>query len=96
MTAGKTTTNHDEIRNWAEERGGRPAAVKGTGGADDPGIIRIMFPQFGNDSALEEISWDEFFRKFDENDLAFLYQETKASGEQSTFNKFVKRETVSA
>jgi hypothetical protein len=96
MPAAKTTTDHDEIRRWVEKRGGKPAAVKGTGGGEDPGIIRVMFPQFGDDSALEEISWEEFFRKFDENDLSFLYQETKASGEHSTFNKFVKRETASA
>jgi hypothetical protein len=24
----KTTTDHDEIRRWAEERGGKPAKVK--------------------------------------------------------------------
>jgi hypothetical protein len=96
MATSKSTTDHNEIRKWVEERGGKPAAVKATGGGDDPGIIRVMFPAFGDDSALKEISWDEFFRKFDENNLAFLYQEKKASGEQSTFNKFVKRETVSA
>jgi hypothetical protein len=34
----KQTTTHDEIRRWVEERGGRPAAVKGTGGDGGPGI----------------------------------------------------------
>jgi hypothetical protein len=96
MPAAKTTTDHDEIRKWVEERGGKPAAVKGTGGKKDPGIIRVRFPGYGDDSALKDISWEEFFQKFDENELAFLYQETKAGGERSTFNKFVKRETVSA
>ncbi len=42
------------------------------------------------------ISWDEFFEKFDENNLAFLYQEELASGETSRFFKFVKRETAGA
>jgi hypothetical protein len=27
MSESKTTTNHDEIRRWVEERGGRPARV---------------------------------------------------------------------
>ena len=40
---------------------------------------------------LEHISWDDSFAKFDENNLAFLYQEQKASGEDSTFFKLVKR-----
>lgn len=29
------TTDHDTIRQWAEERGGRPATVADTGGEDD-------------------------------------------------------------
>src|SRR4051794_34732042 len=41
----KTTTDHDEIRRWAEERGGRPATVEGTeGGGEDAGVLRIDFP----------------------------------------------------
>src|SRR3954470_6772233 len=33
----ESTTDHDAIRRWVEERGGRPVSVKGTGG-DDAGI----------------------------------------------------------
>jgi len=87
----KTTTEHDEIRRWADERGGRPARVKETGSNDDPGILRIDFPGDGRDEGLEEISWDEWFRAFDENDLAFLYQEETKEGEESRFNKLVSR-----
>ncbi len=87
-----TTTNHDIIRRWAEDRGGRPAAVKGTGkGKDDPGILRIAFPGHGDDDRLEEISWEDFFAKFDDSHLAFLYQEKAATGETSRFFKFVDR-----
>jgi len=89
MAESKTTTNHDEIRRWVEERGGRPAAVRETGGDDDAGILRIDFGD--QDEGLEEISWDEFFETFDENDLAFLYQEQTADGSESRFNKFVSR-----
>jgi hypothetical protein len=42
---------------------------------------------------LEEISWDEFFAIFDENDLAFLHQEKTADGKVSRFNKFVADES---
>lgn len=82
MAAAKTTTNHDEIRNWAEERGGKPACVEGT---ED--LLRIDFPDNDGDEDLEEISWEEFFEAFEENDLAFLYQDE----EDSRFNKFVQR-----
>jgi hypothetical protein len=86
----KTTTNHEEIRRWVEQHDGTPAAVKDTGGADDPGILRINFPG-GAQESLEEMSWDEWFSKFEDNKLAFLYQEEKASGEDSTFFKLVKQ-----
>jgi hypothetical protein len=87
----KTTTDHDEIRRWAEERDGTPAAVRDAGDNGDPGILRIDFPGGVGEDQLEHISWDEWFDKFDESDLAFLYQEEKASGEGSTFFKLVNR-----
>ncbi len=90
------TTDHDAIRRWVEDRGGKPAAVKGTGTDTDPGILRIAFPGFSEKESLKEITWDEFFRKFDDAKLAFLYQEKTAGGEKSNFNKFVKREGKAA
>ena len=94
MASAKTTTDHETIRRWAEERGGRPARVKGTGNKKDPGMLRLDFGE--RDPSLEEISWEEFFEKFDEADLAFLYQDETAHGEESNFNKLVKRETAEA
>jgi hypothetical protein len=88
----KTTTDHEEIRRWVDERGGRPARVKGTErGGDDVGILRIDFPGAGGDDSLEEISWDEFFKEFEDKQLAFVYQDRTADGQISRFNKFVKR-----
>jgi hypothetical protein len=85
------TTDHETIRRWVEERGGRPARVKGTGDGDRDGLLRIDYPGRGEDEALEEISWEGFFQAFDENNLAFLYQEKTAQGEESRFSKFVNR-----
>ena len=87
------TTDHETIRKWAEARGGKPSHVKGTGAKNDTGIIRIDFPGFSGDK-LEEITWEEFFEKFDANNLALVYQETTADGEQSNFNKLVNRDNV--
>jgi hypothetical protein len=86
----KTTTDHDEIRSWVEEHHGSPAAVRGTGNGD-VGVLRIDFPGGAGEDELEHVSWDEWFEKFDSEDLAFLYQERKASGEDSTFFKLVSR-----
>jgi hypothetical protein len=97
MSEGKTTTDHDEIRQWAEERGGVPASVKGTGGGkkgrgDEAGILRLDFEP--RDEALEEISWEEFFEKFDKEKLAFLYQDETSDGSTSRFHKFIDRSSA--
>jgi hypothetical protein len=86
-----TTTDHDEIRRWVEEHDGKPASVRGTEKGDDTGILRIDFPGGAGEDALEHVSRDEWFQKFEESNLAFLYQEEKASGEDSTFFKLVSR-----
>lgn len=92
----KKTTDHDVIRRWTESRGGHPATVRGTGGGADAGLLRIDFPGYGEAShgegALEEIGWDEFFRKFEDSRLAFVYQEQTSDGRLSRFNKLVRRE----
>src|SRR3954447_22902810 len=92
-STSKTTTDHSEIQRWVEEHDGKPVCVKGTGDDDDPGILRIDFPGGASGDRFEEISWDEWFEKFDESGLAFLYQERKADGEDSTFFKLVNRES---
>ena len=91
MTGAVKTTDHDTIRQWAEERKGKPANVAGTSkGDEEVGLVRIDFAE-KEDESLDAISWDEFFEKFEEKQLAFLYQEQKANGEPSTFNKLVSR-----
>lgn len=87
----RTTTDHDEIRSWVEEHGGTPARVRGTESGEGVGVLRIDFPGGAGEDQLEHIEWDAWFSTFDANDLAFLYQEQKASGEDSTFVKLVKR-----
>ena len=92
MSTSDQTHDHKKIQKWAEERGGVPAKIKNTGKADDDGVLRIHFPKNSdNDDNFEEISWEDFFEKFDENELDFLYQDKKADGETSTFHKFVSR-----
>lgn len=89
----KLTTDHAVIRRWVEERDGSPARVKATGSRDDPGLLRIDFPGYTGKESLERISWDDFFARFEEKNLAFLYQDQVRSGEASRFFKFVQRES---
>jgi hypothetical protein len=85
------TTDHEEIRRWAERHGGKPAVVKQTHRQrDSVGILRIMFPKapHSEHEALEEISWDEFFQQFDDSNLELVYED------DSNFSKLVSRESA--
>ena len=93
-SSSRVLTDHDEIRRWAEERGARPSAVQRTHTDDNVGIIRLDFPGYSGGDSLEEIEWDEWFDKFDDNNLALIVQEETAGGEQSNFNKIVSRDSV--
>jgi hypothetical protein len=90
------TTDHEEIRRWAEERGAEPACVRGTRKKGDSCLLRLDFPGYTGAESLEHISWDDFFKTFDRNGLALLHQDATASGQKSNFNKLVSRETVEA
>jgi hypothetical protein len=84
VAASFRTRDHEVIRTWAEDRGGAPAMVEGTG----EGVLRI---EFRDDSGrLEDVDWDAFFATFDESDVDFLYQERTSDGSVSRFHKFVR------
>ena len=85
MASSKTTTDHDTIKKWVEEHDGVPAHIADA----DPEVLRIHFPGASDDDDnFEEIEWKEFFDKFEERKLAFLY----STDDDSTFNKLVSRD----
>jgi hypothetical protein len=87
MSNSRTTTNHDEIRKWAEARDGHPAVIRTEG---EGGILRVDFGE--PEEGLESIDWEEFFQIFDNSKLAFLHQDKTGGGALSRFNKFVSRD----
>lgn len=89
MSESKITTDHNQIKLWAEERNAKPARVKGTN--EQGGLLRLNFPDYESKD-LENIEWNEFFDAFDKNNLALLYQEKTEDGEKSNFNKLIDRE----
>jgi hypothetical protein len=89
--SAQSTQDLEEIRAWAEARGGKPATVSATrtGKKDGAGVLRIDFPGYSGAGSLEEISWDEWYQKFQENNLTFLYQDRTKDGRESRFFKLV-------
>ncbi len=69
--ASVSTRDHAAIRRWAGEHGAAPALVSRTAG-----VLRFEFDQ---PAELANVSWDEFFRVFDERGLALVYDDTPAS-----------------
>ena len=87
MADSKTTTDHATIKKWIEDRNGAPAKVASTDGGDGA-IIRVYFEQKVENSDLEKIGWDAWFKEFDRSKLALLHS-TEAG---NTFNKLVSRD----
>lgn len=77
------TTEHNEIRRWAGERGGMPAIVEGT-------EAELRFDWGEGDESLVRISWPDFFEIFDEQGLAFAHIED----DDSSVYEFVPRQEV--
>jgi hypothetical protein len=95
-TTSQMTTDHDEIRTWVEQRSGKPVSIEGTQRrGEDAGLLRIDFPGGASDPPLEPITWESFFKKFDEAGLAMVYQDKSADGRASHFCKFVSRKKES-
>ncbi len=84
----RSTTDHDEIERWIEERQGAPAIIESTW----DGNTAVLKVDFGEpDNNVIEISWDEFFRIFDESDLEFLHQDERSDGTLSRAYEFAER-----
>ena len=83
-----TTTDHDVIRQWAEDRHATPATLEG---AEHDGRLDVLRFDFGfgmveaEEEELREVSWEDWFRTFDEQGLSFTYHDTRPDGSRSNF-----------
>lgn len=97
------TTDHDEIKAWAERHGGNPQLIDyPEAKADTPGI-RINFPGTLDDILLsdshppKDISWEEFFKIFENEKLSFEYDKETDSQEAAVLvnaYRFVDRNPI--
>lgn len=78
-----TTTDHNDIRSWMESHGGELAHVGSTGSTGDTGALGLNFSGETGEDSLKPLSRDEWFKKFDAEDLALLYQKQESSDEGS-------------
>ena len=91
MSTTKVTTDHNQIREWVEGRGGAPARVTNPDTSENMQLLRIIFPGISGDVALLPVDWKEWFDIFEHRELAFLYQDKTPDGHDSHYNKLVWR-----
>ncbi len=92
-TETETTTDHEEIRNWVESRGGRPATARSSGG-DHAGVLSIVFSGvagIARPGGVDVISWEEWFDRFDEDGLAFSYEKRREDGSDGVSCRIIRR-----
>lgn len=66
------TKDHTTVRDWAVQRGGQPARVRGASG-----VLRIAFDEMPRN--WEAISWEQYFAEFDAGELVFMYESNPSS-----------------
>lgn len=93
----KTIVNHAEIKAWAEKYRGSPEIIDHPNSQGDKVGIRLNFPGssdekfFSADTLPRGISWDEFFKIFEEQKLAFMYTDVEKVPDPSYAYRFIKR-----
>jgi hypothetical protein len=74
MPIAGPTTDHAEIRHWAEKHHAVPTEILPAHVNHEPLVLRIMLPQMAsNRQDIRVLTWDEFFSKFDLLGLTFVY-----------------------
>ncbi|MHB2263967.1 hypothetical protein [Aliihoeflea sp. PC F10.4] len=103
MASTRTLTDRDEIRDWAAARMGSPAISEASPsvGGDDP-ILSLVFDQAsyqdqdrGADPSIalggrEIVEWDEWFKVFNEKNLALVVREEEP-GRKDSFHEIIAR-----
>jgi len=97
-----TLTDHEEIRDWAAARMGSPAVVDVSPESGTQPLLRIVFDQAAyqdqdrperpmNAGGFELVEWDEWFRLFDEADLAIVVGKDRPGVRESS-HYFIRRD----
>ena len=90
-----TTGDHDQIRHWAESRGGVPMIIDHPVARADKIGIRIDFPGESHEVLMSETrpaTWDEFFQVFEDQRLLLSFDEDPAVDDPTEWYRFEKRD----
>lgn len=95
-------TKPEDIRQWAEARGGYPMLMEVPSGSRSRTVLQITFGQDalntgesqGQDrpGGFELVGWDEWIAALEQENLALRVSDDPAGGREAEFD-FVQRET---
>lgn len=101
MAQTRLLTDHDEIRTWAAARMGSPAVVDISPQGGTQPMLRLVFDQHAyqdqdraeraaNAGGYELVEWQEWFRLFEEAELALVVG-PEIEGRRDSFHELVRR-----
>lgn len=96
-----TLTDHEAIRDWAAARSGFPAVIDVSAQSGTQPLLRLVFDQQAyqdvdrpdrppNAGGYELVEWDEWFKLFDEQQLALVVPAEQRGRRESTY-QIIKR-----
>lgn len=86
----KVTFDHKQIQDWVEERKGEPVKLQEEEVEEVVETLKVKFPGERAKNIMP-ITWEEFFKEFDSEKLAFQFRDETPDGDQSKFYKVIYR-----
>lgn len=101
MAETVTLTDHEAIRDWAAARMGSPAVIDTSIAPGTQPQLHLVFDQAAyqdqdraerpaNAGGVELVEWDEWFKLFDEAELALVVA-AEQPGRRESFHEFIRR-----
>lgn len=92
------SVDHETIKKWIIKHKGKPEIIDDPDANGDEIGIRVDFPgpdddRFFDANEIREIPWEEFFKIFEDQQLAFEY-EAEVGYDPSLSYRFLKREML--
>ena len=85
---GKATTDPSLIKKWAEARRATPAVIRKFTSDGMEMVLSFLFPDINIDEVVTRLSWEEFFEKFNQQRLVFVYEDSDRNQKASRYFTF--------
>ena len=85
---GKATTDPSLIKKLAEARRASPAIIRKVTNDGIEMVLSFLFPDIKIDEVATRLTWEEFFEKFDQQRLVFVYDDSERSQNASRYFTF--------